>query len=334
MGSRAYSRRSTASRSARGHLRRSILEKLKRGRRGRSSGRVPQGGHHRAGLLRRAPPQGHAGRRPAGRAGSARHHQRADRRRHRLRLPAGLPDRQGRGATAARRPGLRPRRRHVRRDRDGDRRDELPALATDGDVCWAGRTGTGGSSTTWPRSSRPSTGASTRATTRRRCSGCWREAEDAKRTLSARDKVDRSASTTTGMGIRVELTREQVRGDDRRPAGPDPVHHRRLLREAGLAWTDIDRVLLVGGSTRMPMVARMLGRNSGKEPDRSRVGRRGGGPRRGALRRACCLVERRRPLAMSVRNVNSHGLGVLGIEPATGRPRNQGDHSPQHAAAR
>lgn len=36
-----------------------------------------------------------------------------------------------------------------------------------------------------------------------------------------------------------------------------------------LSWKDIDRVLLVGGSTRMPMVAQMLRRVTGKEPDRS-----------------------------------------------------------------
>ena len=48
-------------------------------------------GDHRAGLLRRGPPQGHAGRRLHGRLRGARHHQRADRRRRGLRLSAGLP---------------------------------------------------------------------------------------------------------------------------------------------------------------------------------------------------------------------------------------------------
>ena len=50
-----------------------------------------QGGDHRAGLLRRGPPQGHAGRRLHGRLRGAGHHQRADGRRRGLRLPAGLP---------------------------------------------------------------------------------------------------------------------------------------------------------------------------------------------------------------------------------------------------
>ncbi len=38
-------------------------------------------------------------------------------------------------------------------------------------------------------------------------------------------------------------------------------------RNAPLTWADIDRVLLVGGSTRMPMVREMVRRISGKTPD-------------------------------------------------------------------
>jgi len=40
-------------------------------------------------------------------------------------------------------------------------------------------------------------------------------------------------------------------------------------RDTPLRWTDIDRVLLVGGSTRMPMVREMVRRLSGQEPDTS-----------------------------------------------------------------
>ncbi|MEQ1564422.1 MAG: Hsp70 family protein [Myxococcota bacterium] len=39
-----------------------------------------------------------------------------------------------------------------------------------------------------------------------------------------------------------------------------------VLEKAGLKWPDIDDVLLVGGSTRMPMIRNMLTRISGKEP--------------------------------------------------------------------
>ena len=39
-----------------------------------------------------------------------------------------------------------------------------------------------------------------------------------------------------------------------------------VLEKASLNWTDLDDVLLVGGSTRMPMIRSMLSRLSGKEP--------------------------------------------------------------------
>ena len=41
------------------------------------------------------------------------------------------------------------------------------------------------------------------------------------------------------------------------------------LKAAGLDWSDLDRVLLVGGSTRMPMVREMLAQVAGKPPDGS-----------------------------------------------------------------
>ena len=42
-----------------------------------------------------------------------------------------------------------------------------------------------------------------------------------------------------------------------------------VLEKAKLKWPDLDEVLLVGGSTRMPMVKDLLRRLSGKEPDSS-----------------------------------------------------------------
>lgn len=34
-----------------------------------------------------------------------------------------------------------------------------------------------------------------------------------------------------------------------------------LLKESGMSWDEIDQVLLIGGSTRMPMVQRKLEEN-------------------------------------------------------------------------
>ncbi|MBN2447662.1 MAG: Hsp70 family protein [Phycisphaerae bacterium] len=42
-----------------------------------------------------------------------------------------------------------------------------------------------------------------------------------------------------------------------------------IIEEADLSWNDIDRVLIVGGSTRMPMISRMLQEVTGRRPDAS-----------------------------------------------------------------
>ena len=57
-----------------------------------------------------------------------------------------------------------------------------------------------------------------------------------------------------------------------------------VMQDAGLKWEDVTRLLLVGGSTRMPMVQKMLKEVSGKEPDRSLSAR---GPSRPRCRHLC-----------------------------------------------
>jgi molecular chaperone DnaK len=42
-----------------------------------------------------------------------------------------------------------------------------------------------------------------------------------------------------------------------------------VLEEAKMGWKDIDKVLMIGGSTRMPMVGRMLHQLTGKPPDQT-----------------------------------------------------------------
>ncbi len=53
------------------------------------------------------------------------------------------------------------------------------------------------------------------------------------------------------MLVRTQLTTQQV------------------LRQAGMSWEQVDRVLLVGGSTHMPMTGQMLSELTGKQPDNS-----------------------------------------------------------------
>jgi molecular chaperone DnaK len=98
---------------------------------------------------------------------------------------------------------------------------------------------------------------------------------------------------------------------------------RQLLTTAGLEWKDIGRILLTGGSTRMPMVQRMLRELSGIEPDRSI------NPDEAVARGAAIYANYLLNSAagtkstFDVSNVNAHSLGVEIFEPATGRKRNR-----------
>ena len=90
------------------------------------------------------------------------------------------------------------------------------------------------------------------------------EATEAKETLSKRQKT----TIVCGYGgktTRVELTREGFDNLTR-----DLVDQCRelcdmVLADAKATWTDIDTVLLVGGSTRMPMIQEMIRNVSGKD---------------------------------------------------------------------
>lgn len=98
---------------------------------------------------------------------------------------------------------------------------------------------------------------------------------------------------------------------------------RQLLQAAGLQWSDVARLLLVGGSTRMPMVARRLQELTGLQPERSV------NPDEAVARGAAVYAHYRlsreqkgKAAPLKVTNVNSHSLGIEGIDPQTLRKTN------------
>jgi molecular chaperone DnaK len=96
----------------------------------------------------------------------------------------------------------------------------------------------------------------------------WQQCEDAKRTLSSREKAT-VVCNYRGFSSRVEITRRQFDDATRDLLDITRTTTDRTVRAAGLDWPQIDRVLLVGGSTRMPQVRDMLRQLSGREPDAS-----------------------------------------------------------------
>ncbi len=146
-----------------------------------------------------------------------------------------------------------------------------------------------------------------------------REAEEAKRSLSARAKVGVTFEHA-GKTIRLDLSRSDFEAKTANLLDRTRFTTAKLIRDAGLKWKDLTRILLVGGSTRMPMVAAMLERESGKAVDRSLAADEA--VAHGAAIYASLLKKSERlPRDVAVTNVNSHSLGVLGVETATGRPR-------------
>ncbi len=93
-------------------------------------------------------------------------------------------------------------------------------------------------------------------------------AEAAKRTLTERKRAALFVNHL-GSRLKVEVSREEFEDVTAPLLERTRLTSELVVRQAGLTWQALDRVLLVGGSTRMPMVPRMLEQLTGKVPDRS-----------------------------------------------------------------
>jgi molecular chaperone DnaK len=145
-------------------------------------------------------------------------------------------------------------------------------------------------------------------------------AERAKRTLS---KLGQATITCTHAGkvLTVPLTRADFESLTSDLLARTQFTTQQVLRQAELTWDQLDRLLLVGGSTHMPMTGRMLAGISGKVPDNSlavsEVVARGAAIHAGIM--AARSEEDGLLLDADVRealgqvieiNVNSHSLGI------------------------
>jgi molecular chaperone DnaK len=136
----------------------------------------------------------------------------------------------------------------------------------------------------------------------------------------------RSRTTITcqyeGRDVRLEITRQQFEELTLDLLERTAFTTRQTLQAAGLQWSDVDRILLVGGSTRMPAVVRMLTELSGKQPDQSvspdEAVAHGAALHAGRL---LSQYEGRTP-TFRIQNVNSHSLGVVANDPKTHQLRN------------
>lgn len=93
------------------------------------------------------------------------------------------------------------------------------------------------------------------------------KAEVAKKTLSVKDKANIHVSAG-GKNLSLTITREEFERITEIQIRKTQLIMEAVLDEAKLQWKDIDKILLVGGSTRMPAVATLIEKLTGKKPSR------------------------------------------------------------------
>jgi molecular chaperone DnaK len=140
-------------------------------------------------------------------------------------------------------------------------------------------------------------------------------AEEAKITLSRRDHT-KIVCQHAAKAMHVELTRDFFEGLTEDLLVKTQVTTELVLESAGISWKDVDRLLLVGGGTRMPMVRNMLRTISGMVPDVSLpadlVVAQGAAIWAGVKSGMFPQDPSRTP---RIQNVNSHSLGVEARNP-------------------
>jgi molecular chaperone DnaK len=144
-------------------------------------------------------------------------------------------------------------------------------------------------------------------------------AEEAKRTLSTRQDTVLQVQVE-GHRLRVPFTRQQFESLTGDLVDRTLLTLRKLMREAQCSYTDLTRLLVVGGATRMPMITEALAKETGYRIDRA-VSADEAVAHGAAIYAGYLLQPAASGQHLQVKNVNSHDLGVLGVEPGTGLKR-------------
>jgi len=92
----------------------------------------------------------------------------------------------------------------------------------------------------------------------------WLSAEEAKKTLSRREYA-RVPVSYRGHWGNYDVSRDLFESVTEDLLAVTQLTTEMVLEEAGITWAGVDRIIPTGGSTRMPMVQRLLERMSGKE---------------------------------------------------------------------
>jgi molecular chaperone DnaK (HSP70) len=148
-------------------------------------------------------------------------------------------------------------------------------------------------------------------------------AEEAKQTLTVRQQV-RVHLERAAHAADITISRQTFEDVT------EPLRERiqrvleHVLSRSGLAWRDLSCVLVVGGATRMPAIAKLLETLTGLKPAVNIH------PEEAVARGAAIYAERllaardgRSPkIDVEIANLTSHSLGVEWVDPASGRAEN------------
>ena len=157
----------------------------------------------------------------------------------------------------------------------------------------------------------------------------WLEAQQAKHALSARQRYT-VVCVHAGIRFKVKITRDEFEEKTRDLLGRTETTTSLVVKQAGTTWDAIDRVLVVGGSSRMPMGIQMLQQLTGKTVDQS-ISPDEAVAHGAALYAAMLMKKRDGELAgvnsqsgeFALVNVNSHSLGIVGRDVKTNRLNNK-----------
>lgn len=100
----------------------------------------------------------------------------------------------------------------------------------------------------------------------------YKRAEDAKRDLSFQNKgyisipVDSQGNPGDNGMVSIQPTREEFEGMIEQQVDNTIQRAEEALDEANLTWEDLDEIIMVGGSTRIPLIQSKLAQASGMEP--------------------------------------------------------------------
>ena len=149
------------------------------------------------------------------------------------------------------------------------------------------------------------------------------KAEEAGRSLTSQEDATVEFEHQ-GRFLRVPFTRTKFESATEDLLERTRVAVRDLFRDASLAWSDVSRVLLAGGASRMPMIQAMLEQESDGLPDLIVLDEMtvafGAAIFAGFLQSGRSAASRFWPAGWVV-NVSGHDLGILATEPGTGRRR-------------